>query len=57
MAAGLAAEITAVLDDEARLTELGANSERTRQDRSPARTAEAFVAVWEQLLERGPAGD
>lgn len=57
VAAGLAAEITAVLGDEARLTELGANSERTRQERSPARTAEAFVAVWEQLIERGPAGD
>lgn len=46
----LAAEITAVLNDEPRLTELGINSDRTRQERSAARTAEAFVEQWRRLL-------
>lgn len=48
---GLATEITALLNDDARLTELGRNADRTREERSPARTAEAFVAVWEQLTD------
>ena len=51
VASGLASEITALLNDDARLTELGANADRTRQERSPARTAEAFVAVWQQLID------
>lgn len=50
VAGALAAEITALLGDDARLTELGAAADRTRQERSPANTAEAFVAVWEQLV-------
>lgn len=54
MAGGLASEITALLDDEARLTQLGVNADRTRQERSPARTAEAFVAVWENLVGTTP---
>lgn len=55
-AGGLATEITTVLNDDARLTELGANAERTRKERSPARTAEAFVAVWQQLTDSGSTG-
>lgn len=51
LASGLASEITALLNDEARLTDLGRNADRTRQERSPARTAEAFVAVWQQLID------
>lgn len=50
VATGLATEIAALLNDDARLTELGVNADRTRQERSPARTAEAFVEVWSQLV-------
>jgi len=50
VAGALAAEITALLGDDTRLTELGAAADRTRQERSPANTAEAFVAVWQQLV-------
>ncbi|MCV7252112.1 glycosyltransferase family 4 protein [Mycobacterium hackensackense] len=52
----LATEIRTLLNDETRLTELGVNADRTRQERSPARTAEAFVAVWQQLLDSRSAG-
>ncbi len=52
----LATEVGTLLNDEARLTELGVNADRTRQERSPARTAEAFVAVWQQLLDGRSAG-
>lgn len=50
VAGGLASEISALVNDDARLTQLGINADRTRQERSPARTAEAFVAVWEKLV-------
>ncbi|QNJ95015.1 glycosyltransferase family 4 protein [Mycolicibacterium fluoranthenivorans] len=52
----LATEIRTLLNDETRLTELGVNADRTRQERSPARTAEAFVVVWQQLLDSRSAG-
>lgn len=56
VAGGLAAEITALLNDDARLAELGAAADRTRQERSPARTAEAFVALWEESVAGSGAG-
>ncbi len=52
VAAGLAAAITSVVDDSEGLTELGRNAERTAQQRSPARTAEAFAAEWSRMLLR-----
>jgi len=55
-ATALATEITALLNDDARLTRLGINADRTRLERSPARTAEAFVAIWEDLVGRGHNG-
>ncbi|MGW0161749.1 glycosyltransferase [Mycobacterium sp. NPDC003323] len=50
VAAGLADGIESLLGDPAQLTELGRNADRTRAERSPARTAEAFAAIWAQVL-------
>jgi len=50
IAVGLASAIEALVNDEPRLAELGGNSEKTRQARSVPRTAEAFAAVWSDLL-------
>jgi glycosyltransferase involved in cell wall biosynthesis len=52
MATDLADAAAALLNDEARLTELGEYSDKTRHARSGARTAEAFAAAWSQLLIR-----
>lgn len=49
VAAGLAAGIESLLEDRAWLTELGHNADRTRQERSAARTAEAFVDIWSRV--------
>lgn len=46
----LATAITDLLNDDARVAELGANSARTRLERSAMRTAEAFTAAWAELL-------
>ncbi|MCP9273788.1 glycosyltransferase family protein [Mycolicibacterium arenosum] len=46
----LASAITGLLDDDARMAELSANSARTRQQRSAARTGEAFAAAWTETL-------
>lgn len=51
IARDLASATTSLLNDQPRLTELGEYSEKTRQARSAARTAEAFAAAWSQLLE------
>jgi polysaccharide biosynthesis protein PslF len=54
---GFSAAIASVVNDEARLTELGKNADRTRQERSAQRTAEAYVAGWSQMLaSRGERG-
>jgi glycosyltransferase involved in cell wall biosynthesis len=50
VAAELASAIKALVNDRARLTELGEHSEKTRQSRSAPRTAEAFVAGWTEML-------
>jgi glycosyltransferase involved in cell wall biosynthesis len=52
VATTLVAAITSLLNDHARLTELGEHSEKTRQARSGPRIAEAFAAAWSQMLER-----
>lgn len=49
---GFATELSALINDEARLTALADNSEATRQARSAPRTAEAFAAAWSQMLAR-----
>ena len=55
VATELARAISTLVNDEARLTELGEYSEKTRQVRSGPRTAEAFAAVWARMLDQ-PAG-
>lgn len=55
VATELARAISTLVNDEARLTELGEYSEKTRQARSGPRTAEAFAAVWARMLDQ-PAG-
>jgi glycosyltransferase involved in cell wall biosynthesis len=52
VATELAKAISSLVDDQARLTELGEYAEKTRQARSGPRTAEAFAAVWSGLLDR-----
>lgn len=47
---GFSAAIASVVNDESRLTQLGKNADRTRQERSAQRTAEAYVAGWSQML-------
>ncbi len=56
VATALAAAISSLVNDRARLTELGKNADRTRQARSASRSAEAFVAVWSDMLARQPEG-
>lgn len=56
VATNLAAAIKELLDDEARLTELGEYAEKTRQARSGPRTAQAYAAVWSDLLDRHAGG-
>lgn len=49
---GFSDAIASFVNDDARVTELGKNADRTRAERSTPRTAEAFVAVWSQILGR-----
>ncbi|TQK31032.1 glycosyltransferase family 4 protein [Arthrobacter sp. SLBN-53] len=57
VAAGLADGIATLLNDADRLTELGRNADRTRQERSAARTAEAFARIWSKVLtDRSASG-
>lgn len=53
---GFSAAIASLVNDDARLTELGKNADRTRQERLAPRAAEAFVAAWSQMLARQPEG-
>lgn len=47
---GFSAAIASLVNDESRLTQLGKNADRTRQDRSAPRIAEAYAAGWSQML-------
>lgn len=49
---GFATEIASFVNDDARVTELGKNADRTREERSTPRTAEAFVKAWSTILDR-----
>jgi glycosyltransferase involved in cell wall biosynthesis len=49
---GFSDAIAAFVNDQARVTELGKNADRTRQERSSPRTAEAFVQGWTEMLDR-----
>ncbi|CAM3347669.1 glycosyltransferase family 4 protein [Mycobacterium frederiksbergense] len=50
VATGLAEGIESLLNDPTRLAELGRNADRTRQERSAERTAEALVQIWTRVL-------
>jgi hypothetical protein len=49
---GFSDAVASFVNDTGRVTELGKNAERTRQERSTPRTAEAFVAAWTEMLDR-----
>ena len=48
----LAATIAALVDDDALAKQLWENAARTKEQRCPARTAEAFASVWSEMLGR-----
>jgi polysaccharide biosynthesis protein PslF len=50
---GFTAAIADFVNDDARVTELGKNADRTRGERSTTRTAEAFAAEWADMLTKG----
>lgn len=52
----LAQEITSLVNDRERLTQLGLSAEKTRYERSRAGTGKAFAKAWAQLLEQTTAG-
>jgi glycosyltransferase involved in cell wall biosynthesis len=54
LATELAQAISQLVNDQARLTELGEYAEKARQARSGARTAEAFAALWSRILAARP---
>jgi hypothetical protein len=56
VATRLASAISSLVNDDARVTQLGKNADRTRQERSGPRTAEAFAKVWSQMLARQREG-
>jgi hypothetical protein len=43
-----------LVNDTSRLTALGKNADRTRQERSAARTAEVYANTWSQMLAQQP---
>jgi polysaccharide biosynthesis protein PslF len=45
-------QIASLINDRERLTELGRNADRTRQERSAPRIAEAFVKAWSEMLDQ-----
>jgi polysaccharide biosynthesis protein PslF len=57
VATELAKAISQLVNDQARLTELGEYAEKARQARSGPRTAEAFAAVWSRILAARPETD
>jgi len=56
VATDLATAIADLLDDGPRLTEIGEYAEKTRQARSGPATAQAFAAVWSDMLARRGEG-
>jgi hypothetical protein len=52
----LAEEITSLVNDRGRLTQLGLNATRTGYERSRAGTGKAFAEAWAQLLEQTTVG-
>jgi glycosyltransferase involved in cell wall biosynthesis len=54
IAKDLAAAIESLVNNQARLTELGEYADKTRRARCGARTAEAFAAAWSELLASQP---
>lgn len=54
---GFTEAIASFVDDDARVTELGKHADRTREERSTPRTAEAFVAAWSKILGRQHGSD
>jgi polysaccharide biosynthesis protein PslF len=55
VARALAKEITALVNDRERLTQLGLNAENARRERSRAGTGRAFAQAWSQMLEQTTA--
>jgi glycosyltransferase involved in cell wall biosynthesis len=53
---GFSDAIAALVNDEELLAKLGANADRTRQERSAARTAAAYAEAWSEMLTRGAQG-
>lgn len=56
VAADVAKAISGLLNDVPRLTELGEYAEKTREARSGPATAQAYAAVWSELLARHTGG-
>ena len=52
----LAEEITSLVNDRGRLTQLGLNAAKTGYERSRAGTGKAFAEAWAQLLEQTTVG-
>jgi glycosyltransferase involved in cell wall biosynthesis len=50
--AGFSDAIASFVNDRERLAELAKNADRTREERSAPRTAEAFVQAWTDVLNR-----
>ena len=49
---GFTDAIASFVNDDGRVAELGKNADRTREERSTSRTAEAFVQTWSTILGR-----
>ena len=49
---GFSDAVASFVNDQARVTELGKNADRTREERSTPRTAEAFARAWSHVLDR-----
>ncbi|HEV7419381.1 MAG TPA: glycosyltransferase [Mycobacterium sp.] len=54
---GFSDAIASFVNDLGRVTELGKNADRTREERSSPRTAEAFVEAWTDMLDRRHESD
>jgi glycosyltransferase involved in cell wall biosynthesis len=49
---GFSDAIASFVNDPGRVTDLGKNADRAREERSSPRTAEGFVEAWTEMLER-----
>jgi glycosyltransferase involved in cell wall biosynthesis len=54
---GFTDAIASFVSDRDRVRELGKNADRTRDERSTSRTAEAFVEEWSRMLDRQVGGE